>query len=106
MNESSWIIPTISSLMAAGFITCGILAFRAIFKFMDWRAGDQESLWNFLALCCGSSSGLFFGIALINFFIPFPVSIFEFIVNMGYFTALAGLGLTFYSVFMKWWRQK
>lgn len=93
--------------IVAALIVGGVFAFRAVLKFLEWRDGDQDAFWNFLALSCGAASGILFFIGLAaltggsSTYAAVEVGIY-----LGTILALAGLGLTFYFIFMKWWNSK
>ncbi len=81
------------------------LAFRAILKCLEWRDGDKDAFWNFLALCCGAGSGIFFFIGLLALQMG-PYANIEIGLYMGSILALAGMAFTFLSVFFKWRESK
>ena len=92
-------------LMVMGLIVGGLLAIRAIFKFLDWRDGDKDALWNFLALCCGATAGIlvFIGFAVFNAGNNWTAwDLFSFSIYAGLVLILASLGLTAVSVILKW----
>ncbi|MHA1129486.1 MAG: hypothetical protein ACTSQI_05000 [Candidatus Helarchaeota archaeon] len=86
-------------------ILAGIFAFRAVFKFIEWHDGDQDQLWNFLSLCCGAVSSIFFFLG-INGLYTGPLSIVEIGFYTGFILTVAAVALMFVATFLKWRKVK
>jgi hypothetical protein len=94
------IIPTAAVIFSVFF------ALRSIGRFRNWRDGEKQELWIFLALVIGALSMLFVASGLFN--VIFETDIALFIIVLGIFMGVAaiGLGTVYYIVLWRGGTEK
>ena len=86
--------------LIASILAGGTLILRAIYKYQEWKDGDENAFWNFLSLILGGAAGIFFFLGFIGAYGSY--ALFELGITLGTFLALGALVFTFLSVLFLW----
>jgi len=83
----------------------GLFSFRAIFKFLEWRDGDEKAFWNFLPLAIGAvASILFFFAGVLSLYSS--GNAWEGLFYVSLLCALGALGVMTFATIQNWRETK
>ena len=104
MNGGSLIILVIGLMIASGIIVGVLIFIRGIHRFLDWKTGEKDELWNFLSLMIGGFALAFLGISSIPIFESGSSFLiyYAFAVPFGIILMLISVALTTIYLFLKW----